>query len=740
MVEEPRRPEICIVGGGLTGLATAFYLQQQPALRHANIRLIEAQQKVGGRYVATAYADAGVLHSLLQVSSDRRQSAASDAVGATPPHDLLPLVQQALESRLLLKHRSVSATALQPFEVCNSSGEAGGSSRNGKNGHGGRNVPMEFGATVPHFLAPGGGHVLKLSQQLLMPSQLVTGRRQAASLFSLMRATKRPTKMWSWLPLRGRESSTKLSSCRPGLSRLIIGQALIAGIRELCRKRGEERQQICRPRLTFLEPGYCITPTVLCFVEHGQNAVQLIEALEKHIEAPPLDQRPVSVVRGSRVVRVLSAAADRADCTSGRAAEVVCDDGSNYSCDLVICALHPYDVGALLCSSASLKDSANSRERAPAAGHDQHRVTGKGSQREESDVSTMASLLLAVPCASWVTVHAFAEYSTRHANSLGGGCFYGPHQLEQMRGALAESQERLTKQGTRGDEAREEVAQAVAGLSEAIRAAQEAVAVAELQLPANVFPHSHAAAMAAAGLFDQAAANWVTSAPMLHARAAVRVRRLESLVEQMQHLLLPLQRLVQPSRTPYGERGDDLGDWRAVGLRALGLLTAVAEDTVVRALLREKITTAPDQLLVCSQLSLQAEPQWPLTLEKNGGVCEAKQRQRLFYLMQQYEDLRGADWRSCPAFHASCSEVPQGKQAEASLLHPEHPGHEQLLEAGHDGALPEFFADARLLFHRLRVDNTPWLQVVGPAGSLSEWGAGARVKDACILANQVAQQ
>ncbi|KAL8274079.1 hypothetical protein Esti_001921 [Eimeria stiedai] len=870
MAEERRRPEICIVGGGLTGLATAFYLQQQPALRHANIRLIEARQKVGGTYVATAYADAGVLHSLLQAPSEPPQSAASDDVGATLPHDLLSLAQQALVSRLLLKHRSVSAAALQPFKTCNSCGKADEGSGKGNTEYGGSKLPLEFGAAVPHFLAPGGGHLLKLSQQLLVPSQLVTGRKQAASLFSLMRTSKTPSRVWSWLQLRSRESPTTLSLCRPGLSRLTFGQALIAGIRELCRKKRTLSEDRLPKRSVFLEENRtaCATTkdmSVSAFAElhsskaladglllpafsscsyageaadlstasyfprawllhhtygsllrgalaerraarrykrapgespyeegalhtdrsfahdtkkvslvqgprllpvHGCRAFargheaaksvategagvfspaggmrQLVEALERHIEAPPLDTRPVSVIRGSRVIKVSSAAADTASCTIGRAAEVVCDNGSRYSCDLVICALHPYDLGALLCGSASLNDSADAHEMAPAEGHKQHCVTGKDLQTRKSNVSTMASLLLAVPCASWVTVHAFAERSVRHANSLGRGCFYGPRQLASKTTVPVKSQEQFTKQDEMGGEAQGEVAQAVAGLSEAIRVAQKATTLVELQLPSNVFPHSHAAAMAAAGLFDHAAALWVTTAPMLHAQVAVRVHHLESLMEQMQHLLLPLQRLLRLARIPYKEQGDDLEDRRAVGLRALGLLKAVAEDAAVRALLREKIITTPDQLLVCSQLSLQAEPQWPLTPQHTEGVYEARQRQRLLRLMQQYEELRCAGLRSCPAVHAACSEVPQSKQAEASLLHGEHQAHyEQLLGAVNGEALPETFAEARLLFHRLRVHNTPWLQVVGPSGSLGEWGAGARVKDACILANQVARQ
>ncbi|KAL8450427.1 hypothetical protein Emed_002515 [Eimeria media] len=873
MAEEPRRPEICIVGGGLSGLATAFYLQQQPTLCHANIRLIEAQQKLGGRYVATAYADAGVLHSLLKTPSATPQSAASDDVGTTPQHELLSLAQQALESRLLLKHRSLSPAALQPFRASNSSVQVDEGSCDGGNNneYGGSNVPMEFGAAVPHFLAPGGGHLLKLSQQLLMPSQLVIGRKQAASLFSLMPTRKTPSKLWSWLQLRSWKSPSTQTSCRPGLSRLTIGQALIAGIRELCRKRGTlSENQLPKGSVSCASKRTACAPTrdmsISAFAEfhsskaladglllpafsacsyageaadlsaasyfprawllhhsygsllrgawaerraarryrraarestseecainadsssvrdthkvasdqgprllpvHGCKAFargheaaksvavegagvftpvggmrQLVQALEKHIQDPPLDKRPVSVVRGSRVVKVLSAAGDTASCTKGRAAKVVCDDGSTYSCDLVICALHPYDLGALLRGSARLKDSASAQESAPAEGHKQQRVINKDLQTKNSSVSTMANLLLAVPCASYVTVHAFAEHSTRHANSLGRGCFYGAHQLEPMMTSCITPQEQSNRQDQLGEEGQGDVAQAIAGLTEAIRAAQEAMIVAELQLPSNVFPHSHAAAMAAAGLFDDAAALWVTKAPMLHAQASVRVRHIESLVEQMQHLLLPLQRLLkQSTRNPCDEQGDDLEVQRAVGLRALGLLTAVAEDAVVRALLREKITTSPEQLLVCSQLSLQAEPQWPLTLQRTKGIYEASQRQRLIRLMQQYEELRGAEWRSGPAFHAACSEVPQSKQAKASLLDRECAVHyEQLLEAGNGETLPEAFADAKLLFHRLRVHNTPWLQVVGPSGSLGEWGAGARVKDACILANQVAQQ
>ncbi|KAL8432426.1 hypothetical protein Efla_000203 [Eimeria flavescens] len=841
MAEEERRLEICIVGGGLTGLATAYYLQQQPALRRANIRLIEAQQQLGGQYVSTAYASADVLHALLKAPAGAPSAVSSRgcpgtaAIGGLPGDELQTLANEALHSRLLLKHKSVPAAALLHRPTSSSNGQAEAQLEKRGFDHGGSDICMEFGAGTPHLLAPGGGHVLRLTQQLLMPSQLLVGRKQAASLFSLMRSRKKPGNLLSrlqWLGKKSPQAPATAHACKPGLSRLTIAQAVIAAVREICRRRSAlkpttqlsagsnsalqtataheakdmsvssfaelhsskalaatlllpafsacsyagdagilstasyfprawllhqnygsllrgawaERRAAKRRSQEAKKSGACgfvddrrrILPVLGCKAfppghDVGKSVAaegagvfspiggmrQLVKALEQHIQAPPADKRPVSVVRGSRVVEIASQTAGGTSCIDGRAAEVVCHDGARYPADLVICAVHPYDLAAILGNCAKSKSIFCTPSSKLDKGEEQNTGEGKSSKTNSASLSTMASILLAVPCASWVTVHAFGKHSVRHANSLGRGCLYAPHQLEPLKQALAQSQQPLTMKDQPSDVSHGDAAKAIAALSEAIRVAQDSMMVAELQLPGNLFPHSHAAALSAAGLFDSAAAPWVTSAPLLHAQAAVRVHHLESLVEKMQQLLLPLQQLLQ-SEGPFGEQYADEENQAAAGVRALGLLIAVAEDAVVRTLMRERITSKPDKLLLCSRLALQAEPQWPLNLQPTAALHDAKLRQKLFSLLQQYESLLEDHRSSSPAVLAACGQVSRSKE-KFPVQPPDDRLSEfgSLVESNETESLPRLFANGRMLFHHLRIQNFPWFHAVGPSGSLS---------------------
>lgn len=346
----------------------------------------------------------------------------------------------------------------------------------------------------------------------------------------------------------------------------------------------------------------------------------------------------------------------------------------------------------------------------------------------------MASLLLSVPCASWITVHAFGAHSSRRANSLGRGCLYSPHQLESLKQHQGQQQGPFTTTHPTNEVQCAHTRQALAALSQAIQSAQEAVRLPELQLRSNIFPHAYAAALSAAGLFDSNAAPWVASAPLLHVEGAVRVYNIESLVEHMRQLLLPLQRLLQPRKHSEDELGEE--DKRAAGLRALGLLIGVAEDVIVRTLMRERIHLNPAKLVLCSQVAFQAEPQWPLTLEAAQCPHRLLQRQRLSSLLQQFERLRDGQWSDSPALHAAYDEVPEAKSVWPGQSHT----NKEQFQALEETSLPSSYVDGRLLFHQLRVQNKPWLQVVGPSGSLGEWGAGARVKDAAILAHQVAER
>lgn len=249
-----------IVGGGLSGLATAFYLQQQPELWGANIRLIEAQQQLGGSYVCTAYANAGVLHEMLhpaQSPQGAEKHYGSISTGATvgaPARELVSLVRKTVQDQMLLRHKSVTPAALRPASTgksCSSTDEQAGHRSFGSEG---TSISMEFGAAAPHLLAPGGGHVLRMARKLLMPSQLVIARRQAASVFSLMRSSTRSARGKSWFPSLGARqqhvsSPLGQSTCKPGLSRLNIAQALFSGVRESCLTRGSllRKQQMYGP-------------------------------------------------------------------------------------------------------------------------------------------------------------------------------------------------------------------------------------------------------------------------------------------------------------------------------------------------------------------------------------------------------------------------------------------------------------------------------------------------------------
>lgn len=226
------------MGGGLSGLATAFYLQQQPELRHAKIRLIEAQQELKGSYVHTAHADAAVLYSLLQTVRDPEQKNRKIVncrfEDEKLPSNFIHQLQKTLQKCAPLNFTSVTPSALQQHATLKHSKDI-----NKINDYNGSKICMEFGAGVPHLLSPGGGHVLRLALQLLLPSQLLIARRHAACLFSLIRRNNSTGGRWLssvWLPKQQNPSCIQKANaarCSPGLSRWHIVQAVAAGICEL---------------------------------------------------------------------------------------------------------------------------------------------------------------------------------------------------------------------------------------------------------------------------------------------------------------------------------------------------------------------------------------------------------------------------------------------------------------------------------------------------------------------------
>lgn len=440
------------------------------------------------------------------------------------------------------------------------------------------------------------------------------------------------------------------------------------------------------------------------------SALQLIEALQKNIVTPSPERRPVSVVRGSRVIKISSLQARSDISIASPAAEVICEDGSRYAADLVICAIHPYDLAAIL---GKCTNSETEQPSVPKGGRERG-TFNSGSQvcggSGCSSASRMASLLLALPCASWVTVHVLGKNSSRRADSLGRGCFYSPQQLNQIKERELQSRRPSFPRRLLDEAPAAGSQEALAALNEAIKAAEDAVQISELQLPGNLFPHSHAAALSASGLFDGAAAPWVTAPVMLHAQATVRVHKIEFLMDHMQQLLLPLQRLLHPGNASRNASNDE----RAAGLRALGLLIGVAEDVVSRMLIREGIITTSERVVLCSRLLLQAEPQWPLTLQPTQHADAVIRRQNLASLLEQFERLRQGQWNFSPALHAACSDIPTEEEVTPPCLLPVN---RQITQDVEESPPPMSFVDARLLFHQLRVHDMPWLQVVGPSGS-----------------------
>lgn len=440
--------------------------------------------------------------------------------------------------------------------------------------------------------------------------------------------------------------------------------------------------------------------------------------------SPSSQGPPVSVVLGSPVVRI--EALPRAGAGEGKAAEVVCEDGARYPADVVICAMHPHCLGHILMPSecedkvitscATEKGAPQASACGAAGGSDTTQLSH--AKHETSGLSTMAKFLTSLPCASWITVHAFGAHSSRRAFSLGRGCVYSPSQLDEK---ASPARPPFPSEAAARAAADEDIAEALKGLEESLQAARDAVIVAELQLPGNLFPHLQAAALAAAERFDRDAVAWATKAELLHVQASVRVQQIEALVNRMQHLLLPLQRLLHPHKSS-GEQQEE----RAAGLLALGLLISSAEEAVTRFLLREGIILASDRLVMCSRLLPLAELQWPVTIrhtQKSQNVAQPKQ---LLNLVKQFESLRDRQWGDFPVIHATLSELasespptqalkekvlgqPVGQCTTASAASVGLEG---------DSAEPFSFADARLDFHKLRVRVAPWLQVVGASGSL----------------------
>ncbi|XP_026190921.1 uncharacterized protein LOC34622709 [Cyclospora cayetanensis] len=872
-----------IVGGGLSGLAMAFHLQQQPELCHARIKIIETQPHLGGRYISTEPANAGVLHGRLDAPpSSQAGSIASqhglwkDELPKGQQRELVPLLMKTLhDCSYMHSHVSLSPAALRPGrKAADGPPCKGGSQREGSTvGHEHADIPLEFGAGVPHLLAPGGAHVLRLMQHLLMPSQLLTARRQAGSLFSLARSSVHPARGAAWLtPLRRLKprgpTLDAQPKCSPGLSRRHVLRALCAGVRESfltpekvaskqrrlghaeapndmsvsafaelhasktlanavllpafgsCSYAGDAEALSASayfPRAWLLHSQYGsllrgswverrllrrsggqgghkssggieapvdaddrhIMPVEGCKAfPHGHEGLQrvasegagvfapvggmrqLVEALARHIRTPNASGPPISVVSSSRVVRI---ARSLVTGSAKPAAEVVCEDGSRHSADLVICAVHPYDLGIILRASKEAFDEPEDLEQPlgksastggrQAESKEAHTSDINHTKEARRSTSVLAELLLSLPCASWVSVHAFAAYTSRRAASLGRGCLYPPTQpaaplsfVSEHEASTAPPQRSVPVHDAQRDGEEQvaipsnAVAEASAAVLTALQAAEEALTVAELQLPGNLFPHAQAEALSAAGLFDSSAAPWVSRAALLHAQASVRVHRLETLLEHMQQLLLPLQRLLQ-AEGPSWVRRESSEDRMAAGVRALGLLMSAAEAAVVRTLLREGIVTPAEQLVLSSRLALQAEPQWPVLLRHPMEPRAAAQRGQLFYLLQRFEQLREEQWNGAPLLHAALGHVPPVRDSQVTLTPPESPAvEEQAPHSRQESPTPKSFAEARVLFHQLRLKAAPWLQVVGPAGSFCEWGAGARVKDAAILAHQVAQR
>ncbi|CDJ60489.1 hypothetical protein, conserved [Eimeria maxima] len=901
MPAEDSRPRICIVGGGLSGLAAAYFLQQQPTLQHAHIRLIEAQQELGGTYTRTELAHAGVLVKLLaQLQEQNQQHQAKTVTDAAPgaaatspkpgkqPNQLPSLLQQIVQQRLLsTRHLSVAPKALSEGSISSSSSISSRSSDPGvapagvSFGADSACIALEFGAGCPHLLAPGGGHLLQLLQRVLPPSQLAVANRSAASVFSLPAnssassnssswlARGRPwlsvlRKLLRWLPLKGRGARSEWSRpgfCRTNLLRclfacfheIFLGQQSIfndekgprrrmnvgrnadlsvASFAELHSSRSFAADLILPPfsactwgaqpeglsaraylprgwlmheqygsllrgclaerrlsRVFTSNSGCCYTsadaaslaasesetegprliPVEGCKAfQRGHQAPhqivaegaglfspvggmrQVVAALARHICAPPEGRPPVSVELGCRVQRLeplhsdsCSSRGNALDASDGAAA-VICAEGRRFLADLVICALHPFDLSLLLKASSAGGEQCRGKHPERASQAHQQRVV---SSRTPSSARKLCNFFASLPSASYITVHAFGSKPSDRAAALGRGCFYGPSKGIRAEPAASSPVAAAAAAASTGSC---RAAEALAGLEAALKAAQEAVAVTELQFPGNVFPHVQAKALAAAGRSDISSFKCINKPLLLHAQAAVSVKHVETLLHQMQQLLMPLQLLLQPGLEPPVKREEQKHRMSAMqqqeaastaaSLRALGLLLGAAEEAVDKALQREGITESSDRLVMCSRLSLQAEPQWPLVLEKGTGgranTAGAQQRHQLLQLLRQFDQLRSNHWRGTAALHAVSSHVPlQLVQADTYQQAPTQgarlrvaprarEGGHQVAQEGLAGVYSEqqvedsgyalggdLFVESREDFHRQRVQTMPWLQV-----------------------------
>lgn len=230
-----------IIGGGLCGLVTAYYLQQLQPLKQANIFILEATSEVGGGSIFTCRADAGKIYRLLHFPkhfTQQREPFKKQTCADPETHQAVCSdVVATLKSELLLGYQSVNPEGLRVDSGCEAND---GSETNESSCDTQRTIALDFGITTPHLSAPGGGHVLQLASKLMLPSDIIFSRRENATLFALPRGqTGSAAALW---PLPSRTSigigtsaidPDRLRPCRAGLSRMQMLRAVGALARQV---------------------------------------------------------------------------------------------------------------------------------------------------------------------------------------------------------------------------------------------------------------------------------------------------------------------------------------------------------------------------------------------------------------------------------------------------------------------------------------------------------------------------
>lgn len=453
----------------------------------------------------------------------------------------------------------------------------------------------------------------------------------------------------------------------------------------------------CVKSLQFWDPFGYKRPSLVILL-------QLVKELERYITEPPSPFKPVNIYFNSEVSRIFPHIADcqTAKSNSTVGTEIVCSNGSKFSADLVISAVHPYELASILSyrPSERMIHTLNAHRREGECTIPEG-ICDDDKRSSANPCSTLAAYLVALPSVSWVSIHAFAADNGPRARQLGMGCFY-PTKMHFHPNEHA-TQSRLYDRCKKPETVQKD--SPVLGLIEAIRRAKQSVEVTHLRLLGNLFPHAQELALAAAGLGDPIAAPWVTSAQLLHAHAEVRIHDIEYVVQELEELLLPLKDLSAKKASQKAARNPKVT--QDAGVQALAVIMLAAEDAVVRSLLREGLVTRPEDLLLTSRLAAQAALEWPLNLELMDppmGSYIIAVRRRLRELSRSFESLGERSPRD--PLYLSNQTLPL--HAEPARCSPSSENRRERVP----------LSAARRRIHELRRENYPWLQIVGAAGCL----------------------